>query len=63
MLILGVGVGRVSRAVLSAGRGEPEGLEVRGGRERCRRRARHVVVQITGAARTVHQTAHRVACL
>lgn len=55
-------MGRVSRAVLSAGRREAERLEVRGRRERGRRRARHVVVQITGAARAVHQAAHRVAC-
>lgn len=63
VLILGVRVSRVSRAVISAGRREPKGFEVRRGSKWRRRRARHVIVQITGATRAVHQTAHGVACL
>lgn len=55
VLILRVGVGRVSYAVVSAGRRKSEGLEVRWWDERGRGGARHVVIQVSGSARAVHQ--------
>lgn len=62
VLILGVRVGRVSRAVVSAACGQAKGLEVRGRSEGRGGGARHVIVEVPGASRAVHQ-AHRVARL
>lgn len=56
-------MGRISRAVVSAGRGEAEGLEVRGRGEGRGGRARHVVVEVAGAAGAVDHGAHGLAGL